>query len=401
MQMTPEVAAVSAVVAAKPNQDVFGEAKTVAHANDKTLSEPDMIAMNENETIAESEARVAQIQANRFGFFDSEADAGGSKVFEKSAKQAIEPPPTLSPLLNEAPFDSPVTLNVQITNVPEVSECVKPEELLKYAESTFAAGAQAVRQVEQHLAEPSAINNDIVNLAGHFSQSPHQLNHDVHTLFSAAIEHIDHSLTPDERAATAGELMPMFFFEGNAKEPVHPETAQQLGLEGMSESELKSLGIHRTMQEASDLRMPEVPKHLKHLELQPASPELLDAMRNKGREFIFAEPGSEEYRYLLAQRVEASTGRADMMHILMKEKPPKIAALEEFLHGTQKKIGLIDKVGQEIAEVRVKNFMLRHPRLLGLTDNDLTVLEALRQQEANYALRRGFSPRMFEVGGYE
>ena len=70
---------------------------------------------------------------------------------------------------------------------------------------------------------------------------------------------------------------------------------------------------------------------------------------------------------------KASTGRTDMMHILMKENPTKIAALEEFLHGTQKKIGLIDKVGEEIAEVRVKDFMLRHQRLLGLTGNDSTV----------------------------
>ncbi len=71
IQKTPEAAAVSGVVAAQPNQDVFGEAKTAAHANDKTLSEPDMIAINDGETVAEYKARVAQIQANRFGFFDS------------------------------------------------------------------------------------------------------------------------------------------------------------------------------------------------------------------------------------------------------------------------------------------------------------------------------------------
>ena len=71
IQKMPEAAAVSGVVAAQPNQDVFGEAKTAAHANDKTLSEPDMIAINDGETVAEYKARVAQIQANRFGFFDS------------------------------------------------------------------------------------------------------------------------------------------------------------------------------------------------------------------------------------------------------------------------------------------------------------------------------------------
>jgi hypothetical protein len=143
--------------------------------------------------------------------------------------------------------------------------------------------------------------------------------------------------------------------------------------------------------------MPEVPEHLRHLKLQEAGAELLDAMRAKGREFVFAELGSEEYRYLQVQRVEAATGRGDMMHILMKQNPSKIAALEEFLHGTQKRIGLIEKIGEEVAEVRVKEFMLRHPRLLGLTDNELTVLESLRHQAENYAIKRGFS----EVGGHE
>lgn len=401
IQKAPEAAAVSGVVSGQPNQDVFGEAKTAAHANDKTLSEPDLIAINEGETIADYKMRVAQIQANRFGFFDSETAEGETSEFVKSTKQAIKPPPTLSPILNEAPYDSTVTLNVQITNVPEVSEGVKPEELLSYADATFEAGAQAVRQIEQHMTEPNAINNDIINFAGHFSQSPNQFNNEVQNLVIAAIEHFDHSLTPKERAESAGELMPLFFFEGNAKEPVHPESAQQLGLETMSESELKSLGIRRTMQDVSDLHMPEVPEHLRHLEMQKASSELLDAMKRKGRDIVIAQPGMEEFDYLTFRKVEGSAGGDNHAHMLMKPGCMKITAVEEFLHGTQSKIGMLDRTAPEIAEYRVKDFMIRHSRLLGLDENDVSVLEVLRDAEAERAIRRGYSPKLFEVGAYE
>ncbi len=392
------------VISAAPNQEVHGKAFATAHKDDKYPS------------------GIIPALHESFGIKGdlTEADTGtlskASKqfsIFEGLAKQAVEPIPSLSSVLNENPYGSSVKLNVQITNVPEVSEGVKPEELLQYADTTFEAGAQAVRPIENWLATPNAVSDSLVqigpaldNAVNYYANTPFdQVARDAQAAVGYVGEvlksTLDYSLTPDERAKAAGAIMPMFFLEGSGKEPIHSETAQQLGLEGMSEAELTALGIRRAAQDATDLHMPEVPEHLKHLELQPASSELLNAMRNKGRDFLFAEPGSEEYRYLLAQRVEASTGRADMMHVLMKENPTKIAALEEFLHGTQKKIGLIDKVGEEVAEVRVKDFMLRHPRLLGLTDNDLTVLEALRQQEANYALRRGFSPRMFEVGGHE
>jgi hypothetical protein len=52
VQKTPEVAAVSCVIGGQKNQEVHGQANAVAHAHDKTLSEPDMIAMNEGETVA-------------------------------------------------------------------------------------------------------------------------------------------------------------------------------------------------------------------------------------------------------------------------------------------------------------------------------------------------------------
>jgi hypothetical protein len=240
MTKTPEATAVSGVIAAQPNQEVHGEAFANAHQNDKTLSEPDMIAINDGETVAEYKVRVAQIQANRFCFFDSEAESG-TKVYEKPAKQAVEPMPALAPVLSEGPYNSTVKLNVQITNVPEVSEGVKPEELLQYTDTMLQSGAQAVRQIERHMAEPNAINNDIGSIAAHLSQSPYQLNNDAQALFNTAMDQIDQPMTLDERAKAAGNLMPMFFFEGNTSEPINPQTVEQMGLETLGQEELNSL----------------------------------------------------------------------------------------------------------------------------------------------------------------
>lgn len=263
VKKTPEAAAVSAVIGGQPNQEIHGQASSIAHANDKTLSEPDMIAMNDGETVVEYKARVAQIQANRFGFFDSEEEkksdagagvAGKTKIHEHPAKQAIEPLPELSPTIQQLPYDSSVKVNAQITNVPEVPEAVTEEMLARYGTTVLESAAAAVRQVENHLAQPNAINSDLLkigqwaaDLPEHFAQSPEQLNKDVHGIAGAAIDEIDKPLTPDERANMAGMMLPMFFFEGG-KEPINPETIEQMGLEGLSEAELKALGIEKRIE---------------------------------------------------------------------------------------------------------------------------------------------------------
>jgi hypothetical protein len=74
IQKAGEAAKEGGVIAGQKNQEVHGQAFEQAHQNDKTLSEPDMIAIEEGETVAQYNARVAQIQANRFGFFDSAAE---------------------------------------------------------------------------------------------------------------------------------------------------------------------------------------------------------------------------------------------------------------------------------------------------------------------------------------
>jgi hypothetical protein len=287
VEKTPEKAAVSAVIGGQANQEVHGEAHAASHANDKTLSEPDMIAMEENETVAAYKARVAQIQANRFGFFDSEEErkndagagvAGKTKIHEHPAKQAVEPLPVLSPTVQQPPYESSVKANVQITNVPEVSEGVQQDVLGKYAQTVLENAAAAVRQIENHLAQPNAINSDfmkigqwVADVPGHLSQSADQLNKDAQAILDNTTAQIDKPLSPEERAKMAGILLPMFFFEGG-KEPINPETIEQMGLEGMSEAELKALGIEKRVEEvtaveAKNIGSKKIPKDVRSSEI--------------------------------------------------------------------------------------------------------------------------------------
>jgi len=66
-----------------------------------------------------------------------------------------------------------------------------------------------------------------------------------------------------------------------------------------------------------------------------------------------------------------------MSHILLRPNPGKATALEEFLYGTQHRLGIIDRMGINGAETHVKDFMIRHRKLLGLGDEDVDILRQL------------------------
>src|SRR5262249_53593476 len=80
---------------------------------------------------------------------------------------------------------------------------------------------------------------------------------------------------------------------------------------------------------------------------EPATDELLAAMKAKGRTVAIAREGSEELRYLDHMGAEANVGGENLTHILLREDPTKIAALEEFLHGTQSRLRLIERLGEQ------------------------------------------------------
>ena len=50
-QKTPEAAAVSGVIGGQKNQEIHAAANDISHANDRSLSEPEMIAIGANETV--------------------------------------------------------------------------------------------------------------------------------------------------------------------------------------------------------------------------------------------------------------------------------------------------------------------------------------------------------------
>jgi hypothetical protein len=109
---------------------------------------------------------------------------------------------------------------------------------------------------------------------------------------------------------------------------------------------------------------------------EAASEGLLDAVGAR-RTVQIATEGSEEMRYLDYMGANANVGGPNMTDILLRPNPTKIEVMEEFLHGTQFKAGIIDRLGLSGAEVQVKEFMLNHQRLLRLSEQDAAVLRQL------------------------
>jgi hypothetical protein len=111
--------------------------------------------------------------------------------------------------------------------------------------------------------------------------------------------------------------------------------------------------------------------------VERASESLIERMRSKGRSIQIALEGTEELRFLDLWPANASVGGELMTDILLREEPRLIEVWEEFLHGTQKKCGIIEKLGFNQAEIHVKRFMIRHHRLIGILEEDVRILEAL------------------------
>lgn len=185
---------------------------------------------------------------------------GNVQIFEAPARQAVQPMPPMADAVMRG--GSSVKLNVQITNVPEVSAPLKPQEMLQHLNEAFEAGAQAVIPVEKFMAQPNAVSDSLIRIGpaldtavNYYSSTPaDQVVRDAQNVVKQAGDALDRTFslphTPEERAKTAGSVMPMFFFDGNVREPIHPETAQQLGLDGLKESKLSDLGILRITRKA-------------------------------------------------------------------------------------------------------------------------------------------------------
>lgn len=97
-----------------------------------------------------------------------------------------------------------------------------------------------------------------------------------------------------------------------------------------------------------------------------ATAELLDMMRAHGRTITTATEGSEALRFLDTFSAEASAGGEGRLSIILRENPSRVAAMEEFLHGTQTRLGIVERLGREGAEEHLADFMARHRKLLKL-----------------------------------
>jgi hypothetical protein len=98
IQRPSDATAEAGVIAGTPNQEVHGQAFAVTHANDIRPSDPSLVAAKDGETLEEFKARVAQIQANSFGFFgELTPEDMGRKT--GTAQAALQKPATEQVLL--------------------------------------------------------------------------------------------------------------------------------------------------------------------------------------------------------------------------------------------------------------------------------------------------------------
>jgi RHS repeat-associated protein len=112
--------------------------------------------------------------------------------------------------------------------------------------------------------------------------------------------------------------------------------------------------------------------------VERASQTLLDAIGRR-RPIAWATPGSEAERFLNYRGAEGAAFGDKL--IMLRPDPSKAAALEEFLHGTQQRLGIVDRLGTSglgSAESHVKDFMIRHSRMLGLSAEDVRRIQVLR-----------------------
>ena len=109
-----------------------------------------------------------------------------------------------------------------------------------------------------------------------------------------------------------------------------------------------------------------------------ADDDLLQLIESKGRKIVVATPGSEEARFLDYFGANASVDTGDVNHIIVRPDVLKIEILEEFLHGTQQKLGIIEKLGNFDSEIHIKNFMIRHQKMLKLSSGDIEALKIMR-----------------------
>lgn len=118
----------------------------------------------------------------------------------------------------------------------------------------------------------------------------------------------------------------------------------------------------------------------------PMSDKLLQNVQ-KHRFVQVAEPGSDDARYLDMLGVNAVAGNHEgdlnpnnLNGITVRSDAKKIEIIEEFLHGTQAKLGMTGDIADiKMLEIHVKDFMIRHKDILGFSDKDIEALTIIKE----------------------
>lgn len=100
----------------------------------------------------------------------------------------------------------------------------------------------------------------------------------------------------------------------------------------------------------------------------PVDPKLLESLRKRGYDI---DQSAEAVRYLDARGANAATfGNKD---ILARPDARHVEIVEEYLHNVQRQIGLTDRLTPGATgglEIHAKDFMVRHHRMLGISQRD-------------------------------
>jgi hypothetical protein len=192
------------------------------------------------------------------GTAPNNSDNRNYRLYEQPARQAQMPLPELNDIAKSGVYDAPIKLNIQITPAPEITQSVDASQLLHYFEKVSEVGVAGVRPIEKHLAEPNAVNKDLliagktlVEIMDTVAHNPGKVAESGQNAFRWAkarteqiVDTLSKPMTIDQRAELAGAVLPMFFLEGKK---LDYDAVDAMGLEKLQKAELDKLGIVKQM----------------------------------------------------------------------------------------------------------------------------------------------------------
>jgi RHS repeat-associated protein len=107
-----------------------------------------------------------------------------------------------------------------------------------------------------------------------------------------------------------------------------------------------------------------------------ASPGLLAKLQARGYH-IWND--AEAIRHLNAAHANASTPGDGIL--ALRPDARHVEVLEEYLHNVQRRLGIVDRIGVQQSEIHVKEFMINHHRMLGISSEDAGFMRQLLEQE--------------------